>query len=191
MEWWDARVAPELSPALADPSLAVWVGDDASLKRDSTAVVAVTFDQAQKKARLVWHRIFQPSPSDPLDFEATIEKTLLDIRRRFNIREVKFDPYQLVAVAQRLCAAGLPMVEFPQSVPNLTEASTNLYDVIKARNLIVYPGDEVRLAISLCVAVPIQNLNPDVLMMEPAEDRSRCDATELLRAPSIRRILVQ
>ncbi len=29
--------------------------------------------------------------------------------------------------------------------------------------------------------VPIQNLNPDVMMMEPAEDRYRCDAAELLR----------
>ena len=59
------------------------------------------------------------------------------LRRRFNVREVRYDPYQLVAVAQRLTAQGLPMVEFPQRVPNLTEASTNLYDVIKGRNLIV------------------------------------------------------
>ena len=28
--------------------------------------------------------------------------------------------------------------------------------------------------------MPIENLNPDVLMMEPAEDRYRCDAAELL-----------
>jgi phage terminase large subunit-like protein len=153
MDWWDQCVDPDLSRALADPSLPVWVGVDASVKRDSTAVVAATFDRAARKVRLVWHRIFQPSPSDPLDFEATIEKTLVDMRRRFNVREVRYDPYQLVAVAQRLTAAGLPMVEFPQSVPNLTEASTNLYDVIKSRNLIVYPDVEVRLAVSRCVAL--------------------------------------
>jgi hypothetical protein len=35
-------------------------------------------------------------------------------------------------------------------------------------------------------AVPIQNLNPDVLMMEPAEDWYRCDAAELLRPPKTR-----
>jgi hypothetical protein len=40
-------------------------------------------------------------------------------------------------------------------------------------------------------AVPIQNLNPDVLMMEPAEDWYRCDAAELLRPPKIRSILIQ
>jgi hypothetical protein len=50
----------------------------------------------------------------PLDFEATIGKTLLDLRRRLYIREVKFDPYQLISTAQRLTAQGVPMVEFPR-----------------------------------------------------------------------------
>ncbi len=153
IEWWEACVDPELSPQLADPRLAVWVGVDASVKRDSTAIVCCTFDQAAEKVRLVWHRTFQPSSEDPLDFEATIEKTLLDLRRRFWLREVRFDPYQMQATAQRLTAAGLPMVEFAQSVPNLTEASTNLYELLKGRNLAVYADDELRLAVSRCVAL--------------------------------------
>ncbi len=153
IEWWDACVDPDLSPELARPSLQVWIGLDASVKRDSTAIVATTFDQKAGKVRLVWHKVFQPSPEDPLDFEQTVEKTLLELRRRFCVREVRYDPYQLVAVAQRLTAAGVPMLEFPQSVPNLTEASTNMYDAIKGRNLIVYPDDDMRLAVSRCVAI--------------------------------------
>jgi phage terminase large subunit-like protein len=102
---------------------------------------------------LVWHRIFQPSPDDPIDFESTVESTLLELRGRFHVREVRYDPYQLVAVAQRLSAQGFPMVEFAQSVPNLTEASSNLYELIKGRNLAVYPDAEMRLAISRCVAL--------------------------------------
>jgi hypothetical protein len=151
MAWWDACVDAGLSPALVDLQLPIWCGVDASVKRDSTAVVACTF--AAGKVHLVWHKIFQPSPKDPLDFEATIEKTLLDLRRRFYVKEIRYDPYQLVAVAQRLTQQGLPMVEFPQSVPNLTEASTNLYDIIKGRNLAVYPDDDIRLAISRAVAL--------------------------------------
>jgi hypothetical protein len=138
---------------LTEPSLAIWVGVDASVKRDSTAIVAATFDHTAKKVRLVWHRIFQPSPEHPLDFERTVEKSLLDLRRRFRVREVRFHPYQLVAVAQRLTAAGLPMIEFPQSVPNLTEASTNLYELLKGRNLVAYADDDLRLAVSRCVAL--------------------------------------
>jgi hypothetical protein len=35
----------------------------------------------------------------------------------------------------------------------LTEASNNLYELIKGRNLTVYPDDDMRLAISRAVAV--------------------------------------
>jgi len=151
MEWWDACVDQNATPLLAGANVPVWLGVDASVKRDSTAIVACTFDAG--KVHLVWHRIFQPSQNDPLNFEATIENSLLDLRRRFYIKEVRFDPYQLVSTSQRLTAAGLPMIEFPQSVPNLTEASSNLYELIKGRNLIVYPDNEMRLAVSRAVAL--------------------------------------
>ena len=57
------------------------------------------------------------------------------------------------AVAQRLTASGVPMVEFPQSVSNLTEASTNLYEIIKGRNLVVYEHADMRLSVSRAVAL--------------------------------------
>ena len=44
------------------------------------------------------------------------------------------------------------MEEYPQSVPNLTEASQNLYELIQGRNLVVYPNEAIRLAISRAVA---------------------------------------
>jgi hypothetical protein len=142
-----------LRPLLSDRSISAWLGVDASVKRDSTAVVACAWDTEAKRARLLWHRIFQPSKTDPLDFEATIERTLLECRERFDVREVRYDPYQMASVAQRLIKSGLPMVEFPQSVPNLTAASTSLYEIIKGRNLAVYPDDQMRLSISRAVAI--------------------------------------
>ena len=45
------------------------------------------------RVRLVWHRTYQPSPDDPLDFEATIEASLLELKSRFKVRKVLFDPY--------------------------------------------------------------------------------------------------
>ena len=39
--------------------------------------------------------------------------------------------------------------------------------------------------------VLIQNLKPDILMMQPAEDWNRCDAADLLRRPKIRSIFIQ
>ena len=130
MAAWDACVDPNLRPIIRQEKLSVWVGVDASYKHDSTAIVACAYDRSEKKVRLVRHFVFQPSPDDPLDFEATVERTLLDLCRSFYVRRVFYDPYQLVAVAQRLMKAHVPMVEFPQTVGNLTEASSNLYDLI-------------------------------------------------------------
>lgn len=152
-EWWAACEDATLRPVVADREMPVWVGVDASVKRDSTALVAVTWDRAVKRVRLVWHRVFQPSPADPLDFEATIERELLALRTRFAVRRIWYDPYQLVSSAQRLTRAGLPMVEFPQTVPNLTEASQQLYDLIKGRNLTVYVDEELRSAVHQAVAL--------------------------------------
>jgi hypothetical protein len=153
MEDLDACVDPEGSAMLTVPSLQVWLGIDASTKRDSTAIVACTLDTKMQHVRVVFHRIFQPSAAEPLDFEKTIETTVLELRRRFWLREVRFDPYQMTAVAQRLTQAGLPILEWPQTVGNITEASSNLFELIKSHNLSCYPSEEIRLAMSRVVAV--------------------------------------
>src|SRR5208282_469807 len=115
--------------------------------------VAVAWDQKAQQLRLVTHYIFQPTVDDPLDFESKIERTLLQLRKRFRVRKVVFDPYQMQATAQRLTRAGLQTEEFPQSSANLTEASQNLFDLIRGQNLIAYPDAVMRLAISHTVAV--------------------------------------
>jgi phage terminase large subunit-like protein len=153
LAWWDACVDPSARPVMFDKSLAVWVGVDASVKHDTTAVAAVTFDAQSKRVRLVAHRIFQPRPNAPLDFEATIEATVRDFAHRFSVRGVHYDPYQMAAVAQRLSASGVPMREYPQSVPNLTAAGNNLYELIKSGGLVVYPDDVLRLAVSRTIAL--------------------------------------
>jgi phage terminase large subunit-like protein len=150
---WDACVQPAVVPVVQDKSLAVWVGVDASVKRDSTALVAVTFDRGTKCARLVQHKVFTPSPDDPIDFENTVEKTLREWHARFRIRQILFDPYQMAAVAQRLARERLPVEEYPQTVPNLTAATSNLFDLISARQIVLYPDAGMRLAISRAIIV--------------------------------------
>jgi hypothetical protein len=79
-----------VTPLLEDRSLEVWIGVDASVKRDSTALCICSYDG--QAVRLVGHRIWQPSSEEPLDFEGTIEHELLELRLRFDIREVLYDP---------------------------------------------------------------------------------------------------
>ena len=56
--------------------------------------------------------MFTPTPGDPIDFEATIEKTLREWHARFRVRQVLFDPYQMAAVSQRLARERMPIEEY-------------------------------------------------------------------------------
>jgi hypothetical protein len=47
------------------------------------------------------------------------------------------------------------MIEFPQTMSNLTEASTNLYELIKGRDLSRYFDNEIRLAMNPAVALEV------------------------------------
>jgi phage terminase large subunit-like protein len=152
MDRWDQCVDASARPQIMNRALPIWVGVDASTKRDSTAIVAVTFDQSTKQVRLVCHRIFQPSSGEPLNFEATIECTLYELRQKFRIRAIHYDPWQMASVAQRLQIAGLPMCEFAQTPSNLTAIGSNLYELIMGGGIVVYPDDQIRLAVSRTVA---------------------------------------
>jgi phage terminase large subunit-like protein len=153
MDWFDACVDPDLRPLIADKACPVWVGVDASVKRDSTAIVAVGWDDKAKRVRLVWHRIFVPRKCDPIDFEEMIEQTILDLRQRFLLRRCHYDPYQMQASAQRLRRLGVQIFEYPQSVPNLTRSSQCLYELIKSQGITLYRDDDIRLAVQRSVAV--------------------------------------
>jgi phage terminase large subunit-like protein len=148
---WDQCVMPDLVPLHEDKQTSIWVGVDASVKRDSTALVACTYDKKAKTVRLVAHRVFTPSAGDPIDFEATIEATILEWRKRFLLRKCYFDPFQMMALSQRLRRAGVKMEEYPQTVPNLTAATSNLFDLIQSRSIVLYPDAPMRLAISRAI----------------------------------------
>ena len=151
---WDKCVDPQLSAVPVDMFLPVYIGVDASVKRDSSAIVGVTFDQKTQKVRLVFHRIFQPSQTEPLDFELSIEATLLDLNKRFQIRRLLYDPFQMQASAQRLVKAGVPNIEeYPQTLDRLTATSQQLYDLITGQAFVAYPSDTIRTAISRTVAI--------------------------------------
>jgi phage terminase large subunit-like protein len=152
LAWWDACTSPDVRPVVIDRALSVYVGVDASTKRDTTAVAVVRWNASTQKVRVVWHRIFRPSLEDPLDFERTIEATLLELRTRFVVRRVRFDPMQMASPAQRLTAAGVPMEEYPQTLDRLTAMGSNLYELVKHQNLEVYADEELRRAIGMTVA---------------------------------------
>ena len=151
-EWIDRCIDPNWSPIISNRALPVYVGVDASVKKVSTAIAAVSFDRKVDKVRLVAHRIFQPTNAEPLNFEATVERTIKELCGRFSVRGVFYDPFQMASVAQRLATACVPMREYTQTTDHLTATGSNLYELIKGGNIVLYPDAAIKLALNRAVA---------------------------------------
>jgi hypothetical protein len=149
---WDQCVDPARGHRIADRMLATWAAVDASVTHDATGLALVSWSQSYQRVELADHKIFTPQPGAPIDFTNDIERTILDWRRRFDLREVWFDPHQMAASAQRLARKGVTMVEYPQTIDRLTAMGENLFSLIKGRNLLVYPDEQIRTAVLRAVA---------------------------------------
>lgn len=152
LDWYDACVDLSHRPLLPCHDVSIFIGVDGAYKHDSAAVVATYYDLAQKKVGVALHRIWEPGGKE-LDLDATIGDTLRELRQSYHIVKVLYDPYQLVSLSQQLRRDGLPMLEYPQSVANLTAIGQNLYDLIKGHNLIAYADADLRKQMSHAVAV--------------------------------------
>ncbi len=147
----DARTDGSLTPLLPTQDEELFGGLDAAPKGDRTAAVFL----APRGNRLVLaqHRIWRGTPAQPLDFEHTVEAYLRQMCKDYVVRAIYYDPYQLHRSAMSLRAEGIPMVEYPQTVPNLTRLGQGLYNLVRGGNLVLYPDAELREHLLNCVAV--------------------------------------
>lgn len=151
LEAWDRCEDPAHRPLLPGRPEPLFVGVDAALKHDSAAIVACYFDQDRQKIALARHRIWYPR-GQTLDLDATIGSALRELRAGFHLRRVLFDPWQMQALAQQLTAEGLPMEEYPQTIPNLTEMGQNLWELIEHENMVTYSAPDLRQQVAQAVA---------------------------------------
>lgn len=142
MEDFDACVDPQYRPPLPDRSIRLYVGADASVKKDRSAVVSVY--RKDNLLHLGPFRVWQPSSKEPMDLEGTMEAYIKDLAKNYDVLAVRYDPFQFHRSATTLSQAGIKMVEFPQTVNNMTEAGQSLYDSVKHRTLKLYKDDELR-----------------------------------------------
>jgi phage terminase large subunit-like protein len=127
------------------------VGVDVGVKHDTAAVVRLT--REGERFVLVGHRIWTPSPEAPLDLERTIETYLRELQARGRLARVLADPWQFHRSISTLQAAGVPIVEFPQTSANTTRMGQVLFDALTGRNLRLYPADDLRAQALNTVAV--------------------------------------
>jgi phage terminase large subunit-like protein len=151
-EMWDPCVNAAHHPSLTtrDP---LFVGIDVGIKHDNAARVAVKWDEAGEKLILVSHRIWKPTPAQPLNLEDTVEQDLRDLNDQAEVVEILADPYQMHRSITTLQAAGLPIREFSQTTANCTLMAQTLFDLLTGQNLDIYPSDELRQQALSTVAV--------------------------------------
>src|SRR5262245_17542251 len=142
-EMWDPCVNHAHHPALInlDP---LYVGVDVGIKHDNAARVAVKWNESGDKLILVSHRIWKPSPSQPLDLETTVEEDLRELNHQNEVVEAYADPYQFHRSMITLQAAGVPIREYSQTQANCTLMGQTLFDLLSGLNLVLYPSDELR-----------------------------------------------
>ncbi len=151
-EMWNPCVDHAHHPSITSRE-PLYVGIDAGIKHDNAARVAVRWDDDGEKLILVSHRIWKPTPTQPLDLEATIEEDLTGLNDQSDLVEVLSDPFQMHRSITTLQAAGLPIREFPQTQANCTLMGQTLFDLLNGQNLVLYASDELRQQALSTVAV--------------------------------------
>jgi phage terminase large subunit-like protein len=142
-EIWDPCVDHSHCPSITSRE-SLFVGIDIGIKHDNAARVAVRWDEIGEKLILVSHRIWKPTPTEPLDLESTVEQDLRHLNDQNYVVEFLADPYQFHRSISTLQAAGLPIQEFPKTPANTTLMGQTLFDLLIGKNLVLYPSDELR-----------------------------------------------
>lgn len=150
MEEWDSCVDSDHRPPLPSKAIQLFVACDASTKKDRSAVVSVY--RSGNFICLGPFRTWQPSKDTPMDLEATMETYIRELDKGYTVVECRYDPWQLHRSATTLKQAGIKMIEFPQTVSNLTDIGQAIYDAVKHKNLKLYSDTELRREAAFSVA---------------------------------------
>jgi phage terminase large subunit-like protein len=129
-EMWNPCVNPNHHPSTTTRE-PLFVGVDVGIKHDNAARAAVTWDESGEKLILVSHRIWKPTPNQPLDLEGTVEEDLRDLSDGSDLVKCLVDPYQMHRSVTTLQAAGVPIKEFPQTQANCTLMGQTLFDLAR------------------------------------------------------------
>jgi len=140
-EMWDSIVDQALRPLLPCKDVRLYLGVDASVKSDTSAVVGVY--RQENRIVVGIHRIWRPTASAEIDLES-IEQYLETLHRQYNVALVLADPYQFARSIAVLKAKGVRIEELPQTVSNTTLMGQTMFDLLRNQNLSVYKSSELR-----------------------------------------------
>lgn len=116
---WDTCLRPDRH---LEPKEPVVLGFDGSWANDSTALVACSIKDYHIEVIDSWEK--QPSDDDDWRVDVNdVEEAIRKACKVYNVDAVVCDPSYWKATLQKLASEGLPMVELPNSVPRMVEAT--------------------------------------------------------------------
>lgn len=126
----------EVSAEDPKPGPEVILSADASVSGDCTALVAVGYDRATDTTYEVETHIWTPPKNGKLDYEETIAKEMDEMFKRYRVRGVAYDPYQLHDMMTRAAKrhTKIEFYAFPQGGERV-EADTALVTRIQQGKL--------------------------------------------------------
>jgi len=156
IEWVDRamKAYPADASLWEEHPFAQWpitIGLDAGIVQDCTALVMVGYDSKRGKVGVVHHQIWTPSESEQIDLDQ-VEKTLVELYNKFTVSSIVYDPKHLMQMMYRLKGKGFPVTAFQQTAPAMTAASQLLFDLLKNKNLEMYPAEDLRKHLQMAVA---------------------------------------
>lgn len=132
---WDEHADPRPVPDGAEVVLAL----DGSFSQDATALVVAEVGQTP---HLDVVGLWEPPDRRP-EWRVPVlevEQAIRDACARWDVLEVVADPFRWTRSLQLLADEGLPMIEFPQSAPRMTPATTGLYEAV-VNGAVTHSGD--------------------------------------------------
>lgn len=164
-EIWDSL----RSNQLLVPGAPTWIGIDVGIKKDSTAVVAVQYDDDGKLIAQAW--VWMPQKDQPVDVTDVMEH-LRKLSKEYKVGAISYDPKFFDVPAKQLYDDGLPMVEIPQSVERMTPIIGNLYEAIMNRQIL--HNDDETFTTHVMNAVP--RFNERGFTLQKQKSRGKIDA---------------
>ena len=133
-EQWLACQDEELE---LEKGLDTFVGIDMALRHDSVGIVYGQKDENEVIS--VKSKIWLPNDEKYMDYQE-IEAFVVELMKKYNVKEVAYDPAFFERSAQVLLDRGVPMVNFPQTHSRMIPACGNAYDLI-ANTRVRHDGD--------------------------------------------------
>lgn len=135
----DACVDSSLAPMGRQQGWSFAGGLDLGVRNDHSALVIVGFRRDSQQLRLAYAESWAPDPRTGQVDLIHVEQTVLATHKRFDPRQIGFDPYAAQLMAQRLQRQRVRMKEIPFVGSHLNEMASTLLEVFRSRRIRLSP----------------------------------------------------